>query len=265
MSERSEMHTLVLSTTRIYREALSTAFNGTKKNWWGAFLPIVYVAIMVPAIFLLSPFGMAGGFVLGFFIACLVANYFTLISASVLQERISPKELLQRSGELISPVISALFALWILQLIGDMAFRGPNHVWLLVSLNFVVVVLFNALPEVIYQLGGNASYLFGTAFSFMKENFIEWFVALFLIFLPLIVWDPHGFFLSFASSGPLEFPRLVLTRMLLEMQEYPLSIGISLFLLTLFATLFIGVFRGVLFKELFHSTRRKRIYNERFR
>lgn len=113
-------------------------------------------------------------------------------------------------------------------------------------IGFLVLILMNALPEAIYQKYYSAWETVTYAFSFVKENWIEWFLpnvimlGLFYLVTGNVIRDvfaiSSGFFYSFSIKGVLLY---VLGQIMFS---------------------FIMIYRGILFDILSTSTRRKRAF-----
>ncbi len=258
----NEMSELVKATAKLYRDALVKAGQMLRLNWWGTLLPLLYYGVIFLGSTLFLPLGVVGRFLLGLLVAFLIAHYLALVSASVAGERTSLSQLWLRARDLFSPTIGVLFTLYILSLVAEMAFRNESQRWLLVALNFVIVFLFNPLPEVIYQSRQNALAVFTESFQFVKENTIEWFLPIIIMILPLILANPKQFFLQFATSGPLEFPQLIFGQGI-ALAGNSLS-AVLIIPALLAASFYLMIFRGLLYARLSTSSRRKRVFESKF-
>ena len=106
------------------------------------------------------------------------------------------------------------------------------------AINLVLVVLFNAVPELIYLGHSGLVDLLSRSYQFIVANWIEWFPPnlLFLVGIELLWWLPLG-------DGML-----------------PLIVRVALVSLFLY---FAMVVRGFLFIELDGSTRRARLFRHK--
>jgi hypothetical protein len=104
------------------------------------------------------------------------------------------------------------------------------------ALNVVILVFGNAVPELIYLGHHSTLALLGESYRFVGENWIEWFP-----------------------------PNLLLIAVLVMLNAPVLSAGMSLLQLGLTALFlyFAMVFRGLLFLELYGSSRRGRMFRYR--
>jgi hypothetical protein len=121
----------------------------------------------------------------------------------------------------------------------------------------ILLVILNPIPEVIYLGRSDGLGMFQESLDFLRENWLEWFLPLLLLTILSL-----GFPLPFMSPlqvGQLGFPFMSAAGLLTGSIE-------SLFwnvlgMLLLFALM---VFRGLLFRALFGSSRRQRIFRSRF-
>ncbi len=241
---------LIQATLDIYWSALKKTWNGFCKNWWCIFLPIIYSIILfvVGGIIKTILPGILGGFALGLLTALLLANYFVFLSASVENEKIALSEIKQDTFALFGPTINVMFILWIVTFIQQMLFVGQGY-FLSLAISLLIFILFNVLPEIIYQHQEPGMVSFERAFQFIKENFFEWFIPhlliLFLVFGQAV----------FSSSGLI---MLVQTDILRPTSMLADSTGI---LVSLFLLHFVMIFRGVLYHMLNSKSRNKRVYD----
>ncbi len=258
-----QVKTLILVTLKIYIAALGEAWRGLILNWRCLLLHLLFLI----AFWLLAPVamlfgGMAGGFILGLILALLFAAYLSTVAAAVQREKVDFGEAWGRAVELFSPVINVLFILFILNLVAGMALNTPDKLWLRQSLNLLVTVLFNPLPEIIYSSRGSGTAAFAESFEFIKENFIEWFIPFLVLLSPLLLQDPAGFksvLIFVMTTSPINILQIFF---LTFSGPAFFSFGIGM-LLILPALYFIFIFRGVLYKELAGTTRRSRIYRSK--
>lgn len=260
-----EFPALLRATLKIYRSALSEAFGGLGKNWrlllvHIAVLPVCAVAPMIAMQF----GGLIGGFMLGLFLAFVLSGYLVTVGAAVGNERLHLSELRYQAAALWGPVIGVLFAIFLIDWVSTALLRQESQLWLIAVVNLLVAVLFNVLPELLYQRTNASLQLLADSFEFMRENFVEWAIphALFagLIYLVSPVLAVRvGFMLIL--SNPL---RLIENFFLALSSPAMLLQQLLLVVCMLVGTYYFFIFRGILFRELSTSTRRKRIYRERF-
>lgn len=263
---KSDLEILVLSTWALYHQALREAYNGFKRNWWAAFVPVVYIVFFFLFASTLGKLfsGMAGGLLVGILQALFIANYLAFVACAVDGRKMSLKDIKSETFTLVMPVIGVLFAFFIVDLLLRLILQGGGLQALAIGLNLILVVIFNTLPEVTYLNRGFTMSILQEAAEFIKENTLEWFLPLIILVFPIILANPKGLFLMFASSNALLMPKFYFE---IVGSSVLISDGISFALITLFAfvfTFYFMIFRGVLYKKLSTSSRRKRIYQFKF-
>jgi len=125
---------------------------------------------------------------------------------------------------------------------------GPLALGLII--NFLLFILLNTLPEVVYQKDYNSWGSIKHTVNFVKENWIEWFVPNFFIIVIM-------YFLSrqlFVGITALRIMALIRITDLFS----PMMI-ITYLISQVFISYFM-IYRGLLFARLSTSTRRKRLF-----
>lgn len=264
MYSLSDLNLLLRATLRIYRESLVEALRGCLLNWKMVFVHFLYLVLCSVVMRIALAFGpVAGGFVLGFFLAAVLANYLFTVSSGVRREKVFFGEVWSQGFELFSPTLSVLFCLFILTFVVDRVLSQAD-LWLVAVFHLLVAVLFNPIPEIIYTRPGRVFDMLGESFEFIRENFIEWFLPALILGLPLVLVDPDlaallG--LQFITTNPLhmiEYFLMVFYHPVMLLTVAPLVLAF------VFCMYFVFIFRGHLYQRLSTSTRRKRIYQERF-
>lgn len=269
MTDHSSLPLLLKSTVRLYRRVTIEAVGSWIRGF--RYVPLQLAVVLVVTIAVnLTGFGSSfgGGILLSLFFTFLVAGYLGMIEASIRGEKHSPKESLQRAQQLFSPTLSAFFAFWILTFIASHLLARPDQYWMLLSFSTILTVLFNVAPEAIYSSRGTANPL-QISLEFMTENFVEWSIPWALLLG--IVWIAFGQsvavtgLIAILSQNPLYIPRT-----LLGFGSFLFTFGgsfggVLLFVVALLIINLSLIWRGILFRELAQSTRRKRIYEERVR
>ena len=258
---KSDGEILVRATAQLYLKCLREACQGMRKNWYWSFLPVLYLLgnLIIMAIL---PGGIIAGFILGLYQTFCWSNYLALVACAVKGEKVKGWRYLQRETmEIFLSLINVLFLLFVLSLVQRaLAINAPLVV---LAINLIIIVCFNPILEVCYQRAGGSVEIFSQALNFVKENTIEWFLPMFLLAIPLI-WDRGATLLfQMVSGDPLQSSIIFVTELAMYVAAHrvPSLISFAIFLILLFTFM---VFRGLLFKRLSESTRRKRIYQYRF-
>ncbi len=266
------MAEFVQATIQLYTQVLHATIRSFVKGWIMAIVVVGFGVLMVLVTTLVSPLGMLGGMLSGAANAFVIGATLYLAEQVVLGSRkIDWSDIPQCAGQYFWDVISVGFLVWFPILILQMALQAnPYRPVLLSALFFLVFVILNPVPEVIYQgRKGSAMEVVRESYEFVLENWIEWFLPVGLLLAPFGL----SFFFDFSSQagmrGGLDFFHILSIpfSLLTEWLQY---LGISSSLSSLFILLctpFLGVlmliFRGHLFAALHGSTRRQRHFKAR--
>lgn len=263
---RSDFEILVISTLALYFQVLSEAFVALKRNWWVVFVPVFYIIVFVLYANTIGKIfsGLAGGLILGLLQALCIANYLALVAGAVDGRKMAIKDIKQDTVVLIMPVIGVLFAFFIFGLLLGFFFQKGGHFELALAINLILVVVFNTIPEVTYINRGLTMSILQEALEFIKENVIEWFLPLIILICPIIVINPKGFLLMFASSNALMMPKFYFEMIGSSSGTNEGFTFAFIFLFALILTFYFMIFRGLLYKKLSSSSRRKRVYQFKF-
>lgn len=226
---------------RIYGKALVDALAAIGRNLWTLILPIALVVTFDTLGLLVSPLGIAGGFLMALARSAVLSVYTYFVAQVVAKQRASLSELKTSIGAYFWTWVNVFFALWIISLLlGPMTVTEEGR-RLLDALWMLALVALNAAPEVIY-LKGTSGFIETAqrSFGFLQENWIEWAIPNALILT--------GYWLIRTGTIPLGV-------LPLPAVTIPLVLGALLHL--------VMVFRGFLFQTLDGSTHRQRMF--RFR
>lgn len=228
--------------------------------------------LMFMATLMVSSLGMIGGLILGAANAFLIGVILQLLELVVLGARkIKWNDVPQSAGQYFWDVISVGFLVWFPLMFLQMALQAnPYRAVLTTAVFFLVFVILNPVPEIIYQRRqGSALEVVRESYEFVLENWIEWFLPVAVLLAPFGL----TFFFEFSSQagmrGGLDFFNILSVPFQLLsgwLQYFGVSDTVS-FVLTLLCTPLLGVliliFRGHLFKALHGSTRRQRRFQAR--
>lgn len=230
------METLA-ATLDLYRRSFARAAAAAAVNWPVFASLLVYVGLLSLAMPVAFRLGIVGGFLLSFLWSACMGSFLALVEVMVRGGRVTLEDFRQSFGRYLWDVVGVSFLLWIFWRIATPALLGlPNGLVVVLAVQLVLFVLLNAVPELIY-LGHHGSLaLLGASYSFIAENWIEWFPP------NLVLALGAGLLLSLPLAGNLAPIRWVL---------------FSLYVYFAMAA------RGFLFLELFESTRRSRAFRYR--
>jgi len=264
-AEVSNFQIAIRSTVSLYKDVLLDAGRGFKKNWYVPFIHLGYLVLLSFIAQIAGLFGgIVGGLILGMVLCVFLSSYFSTVDSAVQKETVALKYLKNEALTFFSPMISVLFALFLLNFVIHVAFGDslPPMFHLVIAL--AIAILLNPLPEAIIYHEGSAMHSFQACFEFIKENFLEWFFPAAVIFVPLYLLSPE------ASLSALIY--FITTNPLYIAESLMLTLGGSLNFVTLglfavpmlFVMYFVFIFRSLLYRRLVSSTRRKRIYQYRY-
>lgn len=234
----------------------------------GLALLVLFLAtpVLIVASMLASPLGMIGGFLVGFLHAALVGWYLALVEVTVLgSRRLVLRDLRSTFGTYLWEVISVLFIFWIASML---LMRADPAV--VTGLTLLATILFNPVPELVYQGRTRSLALLQAALKFVQDNWPEWLavhVAAWGV-LGLWGWMVSGDMLGLATGviqlfGPWFGFISVGSLAIGQASMGPVGIASAVFLLV-FAHAFM-VFRGHLYRRLSRGSRRSRAWRARMR
>lgn len=229
------MDTLKITLT-MYASALERSRTLTLRNWPVFATVFVYLAILNLTLPIAAAVGILGGLLVSLVRAACAASFLYLVEMIVRTSKVSLDDFRRSFGVYLWDVLGVLFVLWIFHAVAVPALpQSPSGRAIVVSIEFVGFVFFNAVPELIYFGHHSALDLLAESARFISENWIEWF--------PPNLLAAAGFAVLLA----LPLPGGVL--------------GSSLHsaVLALFVY-FVMVMRGLLFQELYGSSRRSRLF-----
>ena len=229
------------TTLAMYRRAFQRAATLTLRNWPVAGTTFAYSLALAAAAIVGSSLGIFGSFVGGFLMslvwAACVSSFLSMVEMMLRTGSVSWADFRRSFGVYLWDVVGVTFILWVVFAVATPALRTiPQGPGIILGMNLVILVLFNAVPELIY-LGHHSSLeLLTESYRFIADNWIEWFPAVIAMAVPLVVLA------TLDLSGALSLARTAL----LALWVY-----------------FMMVARGLLFLELHGSTRRARDFRHR--
>ncbi|MEB2283078.1 MAG: hypothetical protein B6D46_03460 [Polyangiaceae bacterium UTPRO1] len=229
--------TWLATTLAMYGRAFRRAGELTLRNWAVAGTTFAYAVALTAAVIVASGLGFAGGFLMSLVWAACVSSFLYLVEMMLRTGAVSFDDFRRSFGVYLWDVVGVTFILWVVFVVATPALRTlPQGPGIILAMNLVVVVLFNAVPELIYLGHYSSLALLGESYRFIADNWIEWFPATIAMAAPLVVLA------GVALPGVLDLARMGL----LALWVY-----------------FMMVARGLLFLELHGSTRRARDFRRR--
>lgn len=227
-------------TLQIYRMAFVRGASLALRNWPVLGSVFAYTVIMAVTWRVATLLGLLGGFLIAIVSAACVGSFLYMVEMMVRTSRVTFGDFGRSFGVYLWDVLTVNFVLWILITITGLALATvPQGGIILLFLQLVILVLFNAVPELIYLGHHSAVGLLAASYRFIGDNWVEWFPPNILIVIALFaLWQM-----------PVEGAALRIVK----------EAAVALFLY------FAMVVRGLLFVELSGSTRRGRIFRYRMR
>jgi hypothetical protein len=229
--------TWLVTTLAMYRRVFRRAGTLTFRNWPVAFTAFAYSFALAASVVLAAGLGLLGGFLVSLVWAACVSSFLYLVEMILRTGSVSWDDFRRSFGVYLWDVVGVTFILWVLLAVATPALRTiPQGPGIILALDLVILVLFNAVPELIY-LGHHSSLeLLSESFRFVSDNWIEWFPATLAMAAPLLALA------GVALPGALDWLRTAVLALLVY---------------------FMMVARGLLFLELHGSTRRARAFRHR--
>jgi len=225
-------------TAEMYRRAFARGAVLAVKNWPVLGSVFAYGAILSVGAYFAAFLGIAGGFVLSLLTAACLGSFLYLVEMIVRTNRVSWEDFRRSFGMYLWDVVAVSFALWLFwQVVTPLLAQMPQGPVVVLCIELVILVLFNAVPELIYLGHYPLLQLLSRSYQFVANNWIEWFppnVLLLAALGALWVVGVDGVAARVAQTG-----------------------ATALFLY------FAMVVRGLLFIELDGSTRRSRLFRHK--
>jgi hypothetical protein len=223
----------------MYSAAALRAGTLTRRNWPVLATVFAYTALFAVALPIAAVLGLLGGMLFGLVQSACIASFLYLVEMIVRTSKVTLDDFRRSFGVYLWDVLGVLFVFWLFRTIGaPVLLQSPNGLAILLAVELVAFIFFNAVPELIYLGHHSVLDLLTESARFISENWIEWFPPNFLaagaFFVLLVLPVPGG-----ALGSLLRWAAL------------------ALFLY------FTMVMRGLLFLELHGSSRRSRLFRWR--
>lgn len=236
----------------LVRDLLSTnkkvferAWKSFSKNYLLFILGIVYMAILFCGTFAASIFGPLASLVIYVIMAAVISDYLYIINQVIHNRSFDLEDFKMGFKVYLRKVYAFLFLIWVIQL-GISLIIAPilpimREPFMMTSVNWFMLILFNAIPETIYQKHYSEGDTVVYAAQFIKENALEWFAPNIIVI------------------GLLYLINSQLTLLLAKLNFSIVGTIISIILTSGIAG-FAMIYRGYLFELLTTTTRRKRLF-----
>jgi hypothetical protein len=230
----------------IYKTCLIRTVKLVGDNLGIIFAPIAYGILLSAAAMLFAPLGIIGGIIMGVVLAACASSGLYLIENVVRMNKATLQDFTRGFSVYLWDILTIAFIFWIpMRLLAQVAFTTPNGPLLYLGVQILLYVIFNPVPELIYQGRVSGLALLSASYQFIVENWLEW-------LLPNLLVGVGGYMLRglvYQLVAPLPF----------FLQYFLVEAAFGLFLI------FLMIFRGLLFAELSGTTRRSRVYRYKAR
>lgn len=241
----------------VNKSVISKTFGSLKKNYLIIFTGIVYTIISlvigsVVGILFSGPLSIISGFISYFIQSSIISNYLYLLFNIINYNKFNLNDFKQGFSYFLWKVYGVFFILYLAQLLLSLLgnILGSAAVLLNTVILLLAAIVFNALPETIYLKSYSPSETVLNALDFMKENWLNWIIPN-LIFIGLLFYITGSFISGLFNTGinlGFSFSPIVILKYL---------VGQLIFS-------FMMIYRGHLYKMLSTSTRRKRMFMNKF-
>ncbi len=185
-----------------YIKAAKNSFQDLIKSWIILPASVLAYLLYLQVMQIFAPMGFSGGFVIGFAEIALLALYYGWLSEAYSRQGLHLKNLFDYDYQLFFNIISVAFIIFIVQfLVSSFAQSIPDLAFLPLFVQLAIVILFNALPEVLYISRDESVPALQHAATFTKTYWIEWFLPYLLLLSPAIFISQKGAVALFASSS----------------------------------------------------------------
>ena len=262
----SQLLVLTRATLGLYQRAFVDGFAILLRHAWIVLLVPIYTVLLAVAEAATAPLGMVGGLVMYLAVAACLSSFLTVIGEAVTHQRVRFGGLGPTFGRYLWSIVGIVFIFWIIHLLlALIVAENPAMMWLAVAVNTGIFVVFNAVPELIYQGERDGLGLLEDAVQFLRDNTIEWLVPLAIMLLPLFAVDVEAGLVAMANLGATN--ALFWTIAMIE-EWLPGGGEVKRLVATALASIVIAwimLFRGLLFRSLWRSGRRQRVFEARMR
>lgn len=238
-----------------------SSFNKTvkslRKNWMIIFTGIIYTFLNIAIfslvnIFLTGILSILSGIVVAIITSAFISNYLYLLFNVINYDRLSVQTFKDGFKYFLWKIYGVLFIAYLgSYLLGIVSNILGNLSFIInIVIYAVILILLNPLPETIYLKSYSSWESVQSTFEFMQENWLNW-------LLPNIVF--HGV-LYFITGN-------ILTNIFTTHLSFNMIFGIRnivLYVLGQGLFSFIMIYRGHLYKLLSGSTRRKRMFMNKY-
>ena len=254
---------LVKATLQMYAEAIREGSKSLVAHFWIVGLIPGYTMLLGLVATLGMSLGFLGGILQYLAMAALLSSFLSILEEAVSHQRVNFAGLGSTFGRYFNSLISVLFIFWILDLVlGMIGQNSANSLWLILSVKTAIFVVFNPVPELIYQGRRDGMGLLEDAYRFTLANTLEWLFPMFLILGPIFAIETHWGLVVMSQLSPTNALSMISTILMQGLPASPWTTILSTLVASALLT-WIMLFRGFLFRSLNRGGRRQRIFMSR--
>lgn len=241
----------------INKNILLKTINSFKKGWVILFTGIVYTILnliiySLLGTILIGPLSILSGIITALITSAFISNYLYLIYCVINYDRVTINDFKAGFTYFLRKMYTVLFLAYLGNLLLIVVVRavGSGGTLLLLIVYFTVFIMLNALPETIYLKSHSSWESVVYSIEFMMDNWLNWFIPNIIFYV--LLYFLTGNIVTNLFSTHLSFNMMFDFRYILVY-----LIGQAIFT-------FMMIYRGHLFKLLSTSTRRKRMFMNKF-
>lgn len=241
----------------INKQTFKKTMSSLKDNWIIIFSGIAYMILNLVIIILINTFfrgilGILAGLILALTSASLISNYLYLLYNVINYNSLHFQDFKDGFTHFLRKTYTVFFYAWIgsmlISLITDILGNNAYILNLIVSIS--IFILLNPLPETLYLKVLDPMSSITYSVDFMKENWVNWLLP--NVTMLIVLYLLTGNFISGIFTTHISY-----------LSSFRI-IDIAKYLIAQALFSFIMVYRGHLYKLLSTSTRRKRMYMNKF-
>ncbi|RMG40466.1 MAG: hypothetical protein D6719_10910 [Candidatus Dadabacteria bacterium] len=258
---KSSTAQLIKATLSMYFVCLRTSLVYLAKNPLFVVFSVVAFLLYKAASTFFAPFGFGGGFLVGFIEIALLAYFYSWLADIRTGEKLVLDSFLRFDYGMFFNAISVAFIIFLVRFFVMSVAQGSGNQIILMCFDLGVLLIFNAVPEVVVIHRFEGINALSHALTFTRDNWIEWYLPYVLIIAPVILALHADSLAVIAMTNPL-------------LPVYPIVLSPLYFLKGHFALLaqlfgvvlacWFMIFRSLLFEKLESGTRRQRAFQAKF-
>lgn len=241
----------------INKQTFKKTMSSLKNNWIIIFSGIVYILLNMFVIILINTFfrgflGILSGLAIAIVTASLISNYLYLLYNVINYDSLKLQDFKDGFTYFLRKVYIVFFYGWIGSILISLltGILGHNAYILNLLVSISIFILLNPLPETLYLKVLNPMDSIMYSIDFMKENWVNWLIpniAMLVVLYLLTGKAVTGIFTTHISY--------IASFRIVDIIKYLIAQALFSFVM---------IYRGHLYKLLSTSTRRKRMYMNKF-